>query len=45
MNKTEIAPYRKLDLKVYGYTLPGLVTHEGCVKVGETTDSPRSAAN
>jgi len=39
MNKTEIAPYRKLDLKVYGYTLPGLVTHEGCVKVGETTQS------
>ena len=36
MNKTTIAPYRKLDLKVYGYTLPDLVTHEGCVKVGET---------
>jgi len=36
MNKTTIAPYRRLDLKVYGYTLPDLATHEGCVKVGET---------
>ena len=37
MNKTTIAPYRKLALKVYGYTLPQLPTHKGYVKVGETT--------
>ena len=36
MNKTIIAPYRKLNLKVYGYTLPDQPTHQGCVKVGET---------
>lgn len=36
MTKTEISPYKKLDLKVYGYTLPDLPTHQGCVKVGET---------
>ena len=37
MNKTVIAPYKKLDLKIYGYTLPHVDTHAGCVKVGETT--------
>lgn len=39
MNKTDIAPYKKLNLKIYGYTLPQLITHEGCVKVGETTQN------
>lgn len=36
MNKTKIAPYRQLDLKIYGYHLPQLTTHQGSVKVGET---------
>jgi superfamily II DNA or RNA helicase len=36
VNKTVIAPYRQLDLKIYGYHLPQLPTHEGSVKVGET---------
>jgi len=36
MNKTKIAPYRRLDLKIYGYHLPQLATHQGSVKVGET---------
>ena len=36
MNKTKIAPYRQLDLKVYGYHLPQLASHHGSVKVGET---------
>ena len=37
MNKTVIAPYKKLILKIYGYILPHVDTHAGCVKVGETT--------
>jgi superfamily II DNA or RNA helicase len=36
MSKTDIAPYRQLDLKIYGYYLPQLATHQGSVKVGET---------
>ena len=36
MNKTKIVPYRQLDLKIYGYHLPQLPTHQGSVKVGET---------
>ena len=35
-DKTRIDPYRLLDMKVYGYALPGVPSHEGCVKVGET---------
>ena len=42
MTKTEISPYKKFDLKVYGYTLPDLPTHEGCVKVGETQNDVKS---
>ena len=38
MNDIEIAPYRQLDLKVYGYHLPDLPTHKGSVKVGETNN-------
>ncbi len=41
MNKTQISPFQKLDLKVYGYTLPQLSTHDGCVKVGETQQKVR----
>ena len=37
MNKTQITPYRQLDLKIYGYHLPDVPTHKGNVKVGETT--------
>ncbi len=37
MSKTEIVPNKKLDMKIYGYSLPHVPTHEGCVKVGETT--------
>jgi len=36
VNKTKIVPYRQLDLKIYGYHLPQLPTHQGSVKVGET---------
>ena len=36
MSKTKIAPYRQLNLKIYGYHLPQLSTHLGSVKVGET---------
>ena len=36
MNRTKITPYRQLDLKVYGYHLPQLPSHQGSVKVGET---------
>jgi len=36
VNKTKITPYRQLDLKIYGYHLPQLTTHQGSVKVGET---------
>ena len=42
MTKTEISPCKKFDLKVYGYTLPDLPTHEGCVKVGETQNDVKS---
>lgn len=37
MKKTDIVPNQKLDLKIYGYTLPRVETHDGCVKVGETS--------
>lgn len=36
MNRTKIAPYQRLDLKIYGYHLPQLASHNGSVKVGET---------
>jgi len=36
VNKTKIAPYQRLDLKIYGYHLPQLASHQGSVKVGET---------
>jgi len=37
MKVTDIVPIQKLDLKIYGYALPQMATHEGCVKVGETS--------
>ena len=36
MSKIRIAPYQQLNLKIYGYHLPQLPTHQGSVKVGET---------
>jgi hypothetical protein len=36
VNRTKIAPYQRLDLKIYGYHLPQLASHTGSVKVGET---------
>jgi len=37
MDRTVIHPYEELDLKIYAYTLPEVITHKGYVKVGETS--------
>lgn len=37
MDKTIINPYEQLDLKIYAYTLPEVPSHDGYVKVGDTT--------
>ena len=37
MGRTMIKPYKELDLKIYAYTLPEVPSHDGYVKVGETT--------
>lgn len=37
MDRTMIKPYKELDLKIYAYTLPEVPSHDGYVKVGETT--------
>ncbi|MDK6371066.1 Eco57I restriction-modification methylase domain-containing protein [Aerococcus urinae] len=37
MNRTEIKPFEKLNLKIYGYTLPQVPDHEGYIKIGETS--------
>lgn len=34
--KTTIKPYEELDLKIYGYTLRNVPSHQGYVKIGET---------
>ncbi|NLW19933.1 MAG: DEAD/DEAH box helicase family protein [Clostridiales bacterium] len=36
MDKTKVRPFFPLNLRVYGYALPGLPSHAGLVKVGET---------
>lgn len=36
MNRTIINPYEELDLKIYGYTLPEVPSHEGYIKIGDT---------
>ena len=36
MSKTRVVPFARLNLKVYGYTLPDTGSHQGLVKVGET---------
>lgn len=37
MDRTVINPYEELDLKIYAYTLPEVPSHEGYVKIGDTT--------
>lgn len=37
MDKTIIKPFNEIEYKVYGYTLPEVPTHDGYVKIGDTT--------
>src|SRR5690625_176595 len=37
MDKTLIKPFEEVQYKVYGYTLPEVPSHEGYVKIGDTT--------
>lgn len=37
MNRTIIEPFKKLELKIYAYTLPEIPSHEGYVKIGDTS--------
>jgi hypothetical protein len=37
LGNTIIKPYEELERRIYGYILPGVPSHEGYVKVGETT--------
>ncbi|RLQ93638.1 Eco57I restriction-modification methylase domain-containing protein [Falsibacillus albus] len=37
MDKTIIKPYDELDLKIYAYTLPEVPSHEGYIKIGDTS--------
>jgi len=37
MDKTIIKPFEEIEYKVYGYTLPEVPTHDGYVKIGDTT--------
>ncbi|MHC8965603.1 Eco57I restriction-modification methylase domain-containing protein [Priestia aryabhattai] len=37
MDRTIINPYEELDLKIYAYTLPEVPSHEGYIKIGDTT--------
>lgn len=37
MGKTAIKPYKNIEYKIYGYILPEVPSHEGYVKIGETT--------
>lgn len=36
-DKTVIKPFKEIEYKVYGYTLPEVPTHDGYVKIGDTT--------
>jgi len=36
VDRTKIKPYEQIDLKVYGYSLPQVPSHQGLMKVGET---------
>lgn len=37
MDKTIIKPFQKVEYKIYGYTLPEVPSHNGYVKIGDTT--------
>lgn len=37
MDRTIIKPFEEIEYKIYGYTLPEVPTHEGYVKIGDTT--------
>ncbi|MDT2811763.1 Eco57I restriction-modification methylase domain-containing protein [Vagococcus lutrae] len=37
MDKTVIKPFEEIEYKIYGYTLPEVPTHNGYVKIGDTT--------
>lgn len=37
MDKTIIKPFQEIEYKIYGYTLPEVPTHDGYVKIGDTT--------
>jgi hypothetical protein len=37
MDKTIIKPFKEIEYKIYGYTLPEVPTHDGYVKIGDTT--------
>ena len=37
MDKTIIKPFEEIEYKIYGYTLPEVPTHDGYVKIGDTT--------
>jgi len=37
MEKTVIKPFEEIEYKIYGYTLPEVPTHDGYVKIGDTT--------
>ena len=37
MSKIEIKPFKNLDLKIYAYELPEVPSHNGYIKIGQTT--------
>lgn len=37
MDRTLIRPYEELNLKIYAYTLPEVPSHDGYVKIGQTS--------
>lgn len=37
MDRTIIKPFEEIEYKVYGYTLPEVPSHDGYVKIGDTT--------
>lgn len=39
MNKTTIQPFSPLNMNIYGYAFPEQPTHQGLVKVGETSQA------
>lgn len=36
-DKTKVTPYEAQNIQIYAYSLPQIPSHEGCIKVGETT--------